>query len=262
MYSFSWSLLTMDFEFCATSTTIFELTRIILTLFFSISNFFYREFSKHLVSYYQTILKIFLLTLSENATPGNLRKYFESESIWELELDWTNFRIRLCYKSLSTTNSLMASIETVDLCQDQIDDFQHVHDCVFPVKFPRKFFRDIFKTDNGVSKLNRVAVLDKKTVGVLSARILPTDNDGLGLYITSLGCKIVHRRQGIGSALLREATQYAKYHDCGHIFLHMQEGNEALQFYLSFGFKIERRVPNYYHRLEPSTALVLYKPLT
>ena len=194
---------------------------------------------------------------------NSFRNIFNLKAL-NLEIEtWKNFRSKLNLTTNTNFILLMANIEILDLRQDQIEDFQHIHDCVFPVKFPRKFFRDIFKTDNGVLKLNRVALLDKKTVGVLSARILAgTDNDGMGLYITSLGCKIVHRRRGIGSALLREATQYAETHNCGHMFLHMQEGNEhALQFYLSFGFKIDRRVPNYYHRIEPSTALVLYKPL-
>ena len=150
------------------------------------------------------------------------------------------------------------NVEIQDLCQDLVPDFKHIHDCVFPVTFPPKFFREIFKT-NGA--LNRIALLHQQPVGVLSARILHTDNHGKGLYITSLGCKIHHRRKGIGSKLLQEATTFAKFQDCGHVFLHMQEGNEALQFYLAAGFKIDRRIPNYYHRIEPSTALVLFKPL-
>ena len=143
-----------------------------------------------------------------------------------------------------------------EVTQDCLEDFKHLHECIFPVKYPASFFRDIFKSNETI---NKIAVLDFKTVGVLSARVLKTDSKGQGLYITSLGCRLNFRRLRIGSTLLEEAIKFAQSKDCGQVYLHMQEGNEAIEFYTKHGFKIEKRVPNYYRRIEPSTALVLYK---
>ena len=145
-----------------------------------------------------------------------------------------------------------------EVTKDNLEDFKHLHDCIFPVKFPASFFRDIFKSNENINKL---AILDERTVGALSARIIETDNKGQGLYITSLGCRLNYRRLGIGSILLEEAIKFARIRDCGQVFLHMQEGNEAIEFYTKHGFEIEKRVPNYYRRIEPSSALVLYKLL-
>ena len=95
-------------------------------------------------------------------------------------------------------------------------------------------------------------------MGVLSARVLESDL-GKSLYLTSLGCKVLYRRKGLGSLLLSEAQKFALNQDCKYIRLHVQEGNEAaMDFYRDKGFQIESVVPGYYTRLQPSNAFLMY----
>ena len=45
------------------------------------------------------------------------------------------------------------------------------------------------------------------------------------------------------------------------IYLHVQEGNDAIKFYTSFGFEEGEKVPDYYINIEPTSAIILRKKL-
>lgn len=142
-----------------------------------------------------------------------------------------------------------------------IHTFQHLHDCIFPAPYPPKFFKEALEIEHKEGGINKIAYFNGKEAGVLSARIIPTDC-GKSLYLTSLGCKLFNRRQGIGALLLKQAIEWAKNQDCGRLYLHVQEGNEAaIEFYRAKDFQIEKVVPGYYTRLNPSNAFIMYRNL-
>jgi len=141
-----------------------------------------------------------------------------------------------------------------DVTDENINTFKHLHTCIFPANYPSKFYREIFNKNS----LNKIVLIGEQSVGVLSARVLESDL-GKSLYLTSLGCKVLYRRKGLGSLLLSEAQKFALNQDCKYIRLHVQEGNEAaMDFYRDKGFQIESVVPGYYTRLQPSNAFLMY----
>ena len=142
-----------------------------------------------------------------------------------------------------------------EVTDENINTFKHLHTCIFPANYPSKFYKEIFNNKNCI---NKIAVIGEQSVGVLSARVLESDH-GKSLYLTSLGCKVLFRRRGVGSLLLSEARKFALSLDCKHIQLHVQEGNEAaMDFYKDRGFQIESVVLGYYTRLQPSNAFLMY----
>ena len=141
-----------------------------------------------------------------------------------------------------------------EVTDENINTFKHLHTCIFPANYPSKFYREIFNKNS----LNKIVLIGEQSVGVLSARVLESDL-GKSLYLTSLGCKVLYRRKGLGSLLLSEAQKFALNQDCKYIRLHVQEGNEAaMDFYRDKGFQIESVVPGYYTRLQPSNAFLMY----
>lgn len=141
-----------------------------------------------------------------------------------------------------------------EVSDENINTFKHLHTCIFPANYPSKFYREIFNKNS----LNKIVLIGEQSVGVLSARVLESDL-GKSLYLTSLGCKVLYRRKGLGSLLLSEAQKFALNQDCKYIRLHVQEGNEAaMDFYRDKGFQIESVVPGYYTRLQPSNAFLMY----
>ena len=141
-----------------------------------------------------------------------------------------------------------------DVTDENINTFKHLHTCIFPANYPSKFYREIFNKNS----LNKIVLIGEQSVGVLSARVLESDL-GKSLYLTSLGCKVLYRRKGLGSLLLSEAQKFALNQDCKYIRLHVQEGNEAaMDFYRDKGFQIESVVSGYYTRLQPSNAFLMY----
>ena len=141
-----------------------------------------------------------------------------------------------------------------EVSDENINSFKHLHTCIFPANYPSKFYKEIFNKNS----INKIAVIGEQSVGVLTARVLESDH-GKSLYLTSLGCKVLFRRRGVGSLLLTEARKFALSHDCKHIRLHVQEGNEAaIDFYKDKGFQIESVVPGYYTRLQPSNAFLMF----
>ena len=141
-----------------------------------------------------------------------------------------------------------------DVTDENINTFKHLHTCIFPANYPSKFYREIFNKNS----LNKIVLIGEQSVGVLSARVLESDL-GKSLYLTSLGCKVLYRRKGLGSLLLSEAQKFALNQDCKYIRLHVQEGNEAaMDFYRDKGFQRVCVVQVYYTRLQPSNAFLMY----
>ncbi len=142
------------------------------------------------------------------------------------------------------------------------EDFEHLHNCIFPVAYSRKFYKDILSTTTDHTGGMAFLPGDQRPIGVYSTRV-EKRNEKKCLYIMSLGCKIAHRRKGVGSILLIEALKRANVMGCDLVFLHVQDGNRAaMSFYEKHGFVVKETVENYYKRLHPPNAMVLERDLT
>ena len=74
----------------------------------------------------------------------------------------------------------------------------------------------------------------------------------------TLGCAVLYRRRGVGSALLRFSLELAKSNKCVSVKLHVHSSNsDAVAFYEKFGFTVKGEIGGYYRYLDPSTALLL-----
>lgn len=152
-----------------------------------------------------------------------------------------------------------SSVEISDLGKETIEVYKHLHTCIFPTTYPRQFYKEALEIE-GVFK---IAHLNGQPVGVLSTRILDDKQESVrSLYISSLGCRVQARRRGIGSLLLDHAIAFAVSKQLTLVSLHVQLGNEAaIDFYRAKGFEIERTVPRYYFRLQPSDAYLMQRKL-
>ena len=143
---------------------------------------------------------------------------------------------------------------------ENLSEFTHLHECIFPLKFPSKFYREaVNPTKPGI---HRIVEQNEKCIGVLSASVVTEPNDELQLYIYSLGCKVLNRRRGVGSFLLRTSIEFANNQNCKTVKLHVQKSNEeAVEFYKKHGFVELCIEPNYYKRLEKPDAVIMCRKL-
>ena len=104
----------------------------------------------------------------------------------------------------------------IDVTKDNLEKFKSLHSCIFlNITYPRNFFDEALKYDG----VNKIAVLKDsgEKVGVLSASVILTEKEDIvlkwpwavssrghgqfsdkkSLYLSTLGCKILNRRQGI-----------------------------------------------------------------
>lgn len=79
-------------------------------------------------------------------------------------------------------------------------------------------------------------------------------------HIISIAVDKNYRRMRAGSRLLSKAISILALLPIHTIFLEVRQHNEgAVEFYKTFGFKIDRIVPNYYDNQEG--AIIMYLPL-
>ena len=112
----------------------------------------------------------------------------------------------------------------IDVTKDNLEKFKTLHSCIFlNITYPRNFFDEALKYYG----VNKIAVLKDtgEKVGVLSASVILTEKEDIvlkwpwavssrghgqygpvqngqfsgkkSLYLSTLGCKILNRRQGI-----------------------------------------------------------------
>lgn len=66
-------------------------------------------------------------------------------------------------------------------------------------------------------------------------------------HLLNLAVEKKHRRQGIGSVLLRTVLHQLENRDAGEVYLEVHKSNtSARRFYSSFGFKEDEEIKNYY----------------
>ena len=108
------------------------------------------------------------------------------------------------------------------------------------------------------SSLSRLVYKQSEPIGMVCTLLSPSSS----LYITSLGCLVLHRNQGVGKTCLDWAVDRALHAGVDHIELHVQEINsEAVRFYQRFGFEVVERVERMYRYLKSPAALLMVRKL-
>jgi ribosomal-protein-alanine N-acetyltransferase len=124
------------------------------------------------------------------------------------------------------------------------------------MSFDQSYGINMFKQlyDMGVGFL--VAEKDGYVIGYVIFWI-KYENQG---HIISIAVDKNYRRMGAGTHLLVKAISILSLLNLDTIYLEVNENNkEAVEFYKTFNFKIDRVVPNYYEN--GAGAIVLYLPL-
>lgn len=99
-----------------------------------------------------------------------------------------------------------------------------------------------------------VCLINEKIIGYIVAS---KNNSG---HIISLAVHPKFRRKGVGSILLEEALKSMKNEGISLVKLEVNENNNsAINFYKKHGFKILRKIKEYYE--DGSNALLFYKML-
>ena len=71
----------------------------------------------------------------------------------------------------------MADKYLITVNPENLSEFTHLHECIFPLKFPKKFYREaVTPTKLGI---HHIAASNDKYVGVLSACVIKEENDDL-----------------------------------------------------------------------------------
>ena len=124
------------------------------------------------------------------------------------------------------------------------------------MSFDQSYGINMFKQlyDMGVGFL--VAEKDGYVIGYVIFWI-KYENQG---HIISIAVDKNYRRLGAGTHLLVKAISILSLLNLDTIYLEVNENNaEAVEFYKTFNFKIDRIVPNYYEN--GAGAIVMYLPL-
>lgn len=171
---------------------------------------------------------------------------------------------RLC---AAPNRDISTKLQWCALTPERISDFRHFNATIFPVRYDERFYADALNAPPDFARLAYVADL---LVGAVCFRLEPFEpaeddqtSPGEGrfnckerLYIMTMGVLAPYREHGIGRGLLNHVFEVARYsptlRNVVEIYLHVQVGNSALAFYQKFGFTVQRRISNYYRRIEPS----------
>lgn len=148
-------------------------------------------------------------------------------------------------------------VELGDITKHNIKLMRRLNQAIFPVNYNEKFYKDVIEA----GELARLAFYNDVVVGAVCCRLEQVENERR-LYIMTLGCLFTYRRLGIGTTMLKHVLDFAIKKGIDSIYLHVQINNTgAIEFYKKFGFEIVDTTPNYYKRIEPSSALVLRKQM-
>lgn len=146
-----------------------------------------------------------------------------------------------------------------DLTANHIGTFKKLHQVLFPIEISPSFYKDALNTTLTLSKL---AYFNDIPVGCFSAKIQPEKN-GAKVYLMTFGVLAPYRQLGIGAKMLEYIEDHVRKDIKGkEIGLHVQEGNDAKEWYIKRGYLEERLDTNYYPKNKPSGAYLLKKAMT
>jgi len=139
-----------------------------------------------------------------------------------------------------------------------IPDLKLFNAGMFPVSYSEKFYETVLRLPN----LTSLGYCGNELIGAVCCRTESApDQEGVTLYIMTLGVKPLFRRRGIASQMLRLVVSHHEL-QVSKIYLHVQISNEdAIAFYHGLGFVTEKQITNYYARLDPPHCFLLSRPL-
>lgn len=158
---------------------------------------------------------------------------------------------------------------------EHVQPLRRINSLLLPIPYPDSFYNRLTASSD-TENFSRVVTYNSpseppKVVGGIVCRIdtLPSENASptVEIYVQSLAVLSPYREKGLGSKLLAAVVAAAGVGEGEKVeglYAHVWTDNkEALQWYMSRGFRKEdAMIPNYYRRLNPSTAWVLRRKLT
>lgn len=145
-----------------------------------------------------------------------------------------------------------------DLTPNHIGTFKKLHQVLFPIEITPSFYKDALNASLTLSKLG---YFNDIPVACFCAKIQPEKN-GARIYLMTFGVLAPYRHLGIGAKML----EYLEHHvqnelKAKDIRLHVQEGNDAKEWYVKRGYTEEKFEENYYPKNSPAGAFILVKSL-
>ena len=149
------------------------------------------------------------------------------------------------------------SIALQPLDKTNVTQLKLLNASLLPIHYTERFYRAVLQRPSH----SRLAFANGKHVGMICCREERKGEEHV-LYIMTLGCLVMFRRRGVGSALVRFVVELAREVGAARIQLHVHSINEdAVMFYQRFGFVVREELPGYYRYLTPPSAVLLVKEL-
>lgn len=131
---------------------------------------------------------------------------------------------------------------------------------VFPVKYSNQHYENVIAS--GFHPFSHVAYFNDVLVGVCTCRLEAVEGEvpSFNLYVMTIGILAPYRRLGIGARLMQRVLDHVHKdytHKINKVFLHVQKGSAAFDFYMGFGFENKGLVEKYYNDLEEKDAFLL-----
>lgn len=145
-----------------------------------------------------------------------------------------------------------------DLTANHIGTFKKLHQVLFPIEIAPSFYKDALNASVTLSKLG---YYNDIPVACFSAKIYP-EKAGPRIYLLTFGVLAPYRRLGLGAKMLDYLESHVKNElKAKSISLHVQEGNDAKEWYIKNGYTEEKFEENYYPKSQPSGAYFLTKSM-
>ncbi|XP_073285283.1 uncharacterized protein [Primulina huaijiensis] len=130
---------------------------------------------------------------------------------------------------------------------------------LFPVRYNDKYYADALTS----GEFTKLAYYSDICVGSIACRLEKKDSGAIRVYIMTLGVLAPYRGLGVGSRLLNHVLDLCVKQNIGEVYLHVQTNNEdAIKFYMKFGFEITETIHNYYTNITPPDCYVVSKFIT
>ena len=141
---------------------------------------------------------------------------------------------------------------------DNIKQFQQLLRILFPVAVPPSLLKDALSPSSLIKAFLARRSDGDRPIGCVCWRSRPGAPSPELLY---LGVLVLHRRAGIGAAMLRHMESELGYWvTATKLKVHSANG-EAVAFYEAQGFEVTGTRERYYPRLEPPDAVEMRKEL-
>lgn len=156
---------------------------------------------------------------------------------------------------------MMINISFRTVTKDSLIDFRRINSSLFPMSYNDSYYQNLLLP---TSFAFLIYYNNSKIIGTMSSRIeefssVKEEENSSSSYIMTFGVLPSYRRLGIGTLMISMIKDhYRRTETVKRIMLHVHVQNEkAISFYLKNAFRILNVVPEYYRKLNPSSAYLL-----